>query len=44
MLTDPDLYKKGPAEAKLLQERMTKIEDSLMKALERWEEIESRAS
>jgi len=44
MLTDPDLYKKGPGEAKLLQERMTKIEDSLMKALERWEEIESRAS
>jgi ABC transport system ATP-binding/permease protein len=43
MLTDPDLYKKGPAEAKLLQERMTKIEDALMKALERWEEIESRA-
>jgi ATP-binding cassette subfamily F protein uup len=43
MLTDPDLYKKGLAEAKLLQERMTKIEDSLMKALERWEEIESRA-
>ncbi|GGY84955.1 ATP-binding cassette domain-containing protein [Pseudoduganella plicata] len=43
MLTDPDLYKKGPAEAKLLQERMTNIEDSLMKALERWEEIESRA-
>ncbi len=41
-LSDPDFYKKTPAEAKRLNERIAQIEDELMTALERWEQIESR--
>ncbi len=41
-LSDPDFYKKTPAEAKRLNERIAQIEEELMAALERWEEIESR--
>ena len=41
-LSDPDFYKKTPAEAKRLNERIAQIEEALMAALERWEEIESR--
>jgi len=41
-LSDPDFYKKTPAEAKRLNERIAQIEEELMTALERWEEIESR--
>ncbi|WP_426170532.1 ATP-binding cassette domain-containing protein [Pseudoduganella sp. R-34] len=41
-LSDPDFYKKTPAEAKRLNERIAQIEEELMAALERWEAIESR--
>jgi ATP-binding cassette subfamily F protein uup len=41
-LSDPDFYKKTPAEAKRLNERIAQIEEELMNALERWEAIESR--
>jgi len=41
-LSDPDFYKKTPAEAKRLNERIAQIEEELMAALERWEQIESR--
>ncbi|HEY1149737.1 MAG TPA: ATP-binding cassette domain-containing protein [Pseudoduganella sp.] len=41
-LSDPDFYKKTPGEAKRLNERIGQIEEELMMALERWEEIESR--
>jgi ATP-binding cassette subfamily F protein uup len=41
-LSDPDFYKKTPAEAKRLNERNAQIETELMAALERWEQIESR--
>ena len=41
-LADPDFYKKTPAEAKGLNERIAQIEEELMNALERWEAIESR--
>jgi ATP-binding cassette subfamily F protein uup len=41
-LSDPDFYKKTPAEAKRLNERIGQIEEELMAALERWEEIETR--
>ena len=43
-LSDPDFYKKTPAEAKRLNQRIGEIEEELMAALERWEEIESRSS
>ncbi|WEF35687.1 ATP-binding cassette domain-containing protein [Pseudoduganella chitinolytica] len=41
-LSDPDFYKKTPAEARRVQERIAAIETELMNALERWEQIESR--
>ncbi|QGZ41775.1 ATP-binding cassette subfamily F protein uup [Pseudoduganella flava] len=41
-LADPEFYKKTPAEAKQLQQRIGEIEEELMAALERWEEMESR--
>lgn len=41
-LSDPDFYKKTPAEAKRLNDRIAQIEAELLSALERWEEIESR--
>jgi ABC transport system ATP-binding/permease protein len=41
-LSDPDFYKKTPAEAKRLNTRIAEIEDELLAALERWEAIESR--
>ncbi|SFG51937.1 ATP-binding cassette, subfamily F, uup [Duganella sp. CF458] len=41
-LSDPDFYKKTPAEAKRLNERVAQIEEELLAALERWEAIESR--
>ncbi|UGQ47629.1 ATP-binding cassette domain-containing protein [Massilia endophytica] len=43
-LSDPDFYKKTPAEAKRLNARIAEIEEELMAALERWEAIESRNS
>ncbi|MBB3119596.1 ATP-binding cassette domain-containing protein [Pseudoduganella violacea] len=41
-LSDPDFYKKTPAEAKRLNSRIAEIEAELLAALERWEAIESR--
>ncbi|AKU22041.1 ATP-binding cassette domain-containing protein [Massilia sp. MB5] len=41
-LSDPDFYKKTPAEAKRLNSRIAEIEEELLAALERWEAIESR--
>ena len=41
-LSDPDFYKKTPAEARRLNTRIAEIEDELLAALERWEAIESR--
>ena len=41
-LSDPDFYKKTPAEAKRLNDRIAQIDLELMAALERWEHIESR--
>ncbi|AVR95968.1 ATP-binding cassette domain-containing protein [Pseudoduganella armeniaca] len=42
-LSDPDFYKKTPAEAKRVQQRISEIETELMAALERWEAIEARS-
>jgi ATP-binding cassette subfamily F protein uup len=41
-LSDPDFYKKTPAEAKRVNTRIAEIEEELLAALERWETIESR--
>jgi ATP-binding cassette subfamily F protein uup len=43
MLADPDFYKKTPAEATRVNTRLETIEQELMTALERWEEIEARS-
>ncbi len=40
-LSDPDLYKKGPAEGKELNERFLAIEEELMNCMIRWEELET---
>ncbi|MYM83997.1 ATP-binding cassette domain-containing protein [Duganella sp. FT50W] len=42
-LADPDFYKKTPAEAKRLHGRVAEIEEELLAALEKWEDIEARA-
>ncbi len=42
-LADPDLYRKDPGEAQRLNERYSEIDDALMTALQRWEEIEARS-
>jgi ATP-binding cassette subfamily F protein uup len=41
-LNAPDFYKTNPADAKRIQARYAEIEDQLLVALERWEQIESR--
>ncbi len=41
-LNSPDFYKTNPADAKRIQARYADIEDQLLAALERWEQIESR--
>ena len=41
-LTDPDLYRKDPAEAQRLNQRYAEIDDALRSAWQRWEEIEAR--
>jgi ATP-binding cassette subfamily F protein uup len=41
-LADPDFYKKTPAEATAVQQRIAAIDTELMSALERWETFESR--
>jgi len=42
LLNAPDFYRTSPGEAKRLNERYAQIEEELMAALERWEEIERR--
>jgi ATP-binding cassette subfamily F protein uup len=42
-LEDPALYQRDPAAAQKASERLAAIEDELLKLLERWEELESRA-
>lgn len=41
-LADPDLYRKEPAEAQRLNQRFAEIDEAMMVALQRWEEIEAR--
>ena len=41
-LADPSLYRQSPAEAQQLNQRYAEIDTLLLKALERWEAIESR--
>ncbi len=42
-LADPDLYRKEPADAQRLNQRFAEIDEALMNALQRWEEIEARS-
>ena len=43
-LADPDLYRKEPGEeVQRLNQRYAEIDEALMTALQRWEEIEARA-
>jgi ATP-binding cassette subfamily F protein uup len=42
-LSDPDFYKKNAAEAKRVNQRVEEIENELLTALEKWEQIEARA-
>ncbi len=42
-LADPDLYRKEPGEVQRLNQRYAEIDDALMTALQRWEEIEARS-
>ncbi len=41
-LADADLYRKEPGEVQRLNQRFAEIDDELMMALQRWEEIEAR--
>jgi ATP-binding cassette subfamily F protein uup len=42
-LNAPDFYKTNPADARRINARYSEIEDQLLDALERWEQIEARA-
>jgi len=42
-LNGPDFYKTNPADAKRMTARYAEIEEQLLEALERWEQIEARA-
>jgi len=42
-LSDPDFYKKNAAEARRINSRVEEIEQQLLAALERWEQIEARS-
>ena len=42
-LSDADLYRKEPGEVQALNQRFAEIDTLLMDALQRWEDIESRA-
>ncbi|GAB3471106.1 ATP-binding cassette domain-containing protein [Massilia terrae] len=42
-LNGPDFYKTNPADARRMTERFAEIEEQLLEALERWEQIEARA-
>ncbi|RJG15140.1 ATP-binding cassette domain-containing protein [Massilia cavernae] len=43
-LNAPDFYKTNPADARRINARFAEIEEKLLVALERWEEIEARAN
>jgi len=40
-LSDPDLYRKGPDESKIINAELADLEEKMHSALERWEELES---
>lgn len=42
-LADPSIYRQSPSEAQQLNQRYAEIDTLLVQALERWEDIESRA-
>jgi ATP-binding cassette subfamily F protein uup len=42
-LNAPDFYKTNPADAKRINARFAEIEDLLLDALEKWEQIEARS-
>lgn len=42
-IADPELYRKEPAEAQKLNQRLAEIDQLLTESLERWEAIEARA-
>jgi ATP-binding cassette subfamily F protein uup len=42
-LNSPDFYKTNPADARRMTERFASIEEQLLEALERWEQIEARS-
>lgn len=42
-LNAPDFYKTNPADARRINARFSEIDEQLMEALERWEQIEARA-
>jgi ATP-binding cassette subfamily F protein uup len=42
-LNSPDFYKTNPADAKRINARFAQIEEQLLEALEKWEQIEARA-
>ena len=42
-LADPDLYKNGPDEATRLNARFAEIDEALLEALDKWEQLEARA-
>jgi ABC transport system ATP-binding/permease protein len=42
-LNGPDFYKTNPADAKRMTARIAEIEEQLLTALERWEQIEARS-
>lgn len=42
-LADPELYRKEPAEVQKLNQRFAAIDEELMEALQRWEDIEARS-
>jgi ATP-binding cassette subfamily F protein uup len=42
-LNSPDFYKTNPADAKRINARFAQIEDELLEALEKWEQIDARS-
>lgn len=42
-LADPELYRKEPGEVQKLNQRFAAIDEELMEALQRWEDIEARS-
>jgi ATP-binding cassette subfamily F protein uup len=42
-LNAPDFYKTNPADAKRINARFAELEEQLLEALEKWEQIEARS-